>query len=91
MVRNLQTLNQALRSNNEPAEPKCLDENDLASQQIFSLDTKLTDLKEKQCSICLNDIADKTLNEEEMKKVMVCELTCGHCFHAPCVLGWLTK
>jgi len=25
------------------------------------------------------------------QKVMVCELTCGHSFHANCVLGWLTK
>ena len=79
--------------------PKGLNENDLAMQQIYNYDSKKHTLKDQTCSICLIDIGDSKV--EEVKeggtpknapgKTMVCELVCGHTFHAPCVLGWLTK
>lgn len=41
------------------------------------------------CSICLIDIKDLSPGAEEN---LLCELTCGHIFHANCVLeGWLKK
>ena len=61
-------------------------EDDLADQKIYKLDEKTT-LKDPTCSICLNEICHVTGEEA----TLVCELTCGHSFHANCVLGWLTK
>ena len=65
-------------------------------QQIYNYDSKLHKLKDQTCSICLVDITDS--KHEECKEgevpsgnTMVATLTCGHTFHAPCVLGWLTK
>ena len=38
--------------------PKCLDEADLARQNLFSLDKQMDKLKNKQCSICLFDFVE---------------------------------
>lgn len=84
---------------NDPnKKPKGLNENDLAMQQIYNYNAKVHTLKDQTCSICLIDIADSQTEESKEADTtkpagatMVCELTCGHTFHAPCVLGWLTK
>lgn len=81
---------------NDPnKKPKGLNEADLAMQKIYTYDSKIHTLKDQTCSICLMDITDKKDKEADTTKAcgseMVCTLTCGHTFHAPCVLGWLTK
>ena len=98
LVHNLQALDVVMGNNNRELEPvdddengnkvKGLDEDDLAMQKIYNFDPKLHKLKDQTCSICLSDITDEKI---EGKGALICELTCGHAFHAPCVLGWLTK
>ena len=77
----------------ESNKPKGLNEPDLAMQQIYNYNPGVTVLKDPTCSICLVDIEDKEEHKEgeAAPSVMLCELTCGHIFHAGCVLGWLTK
>ena len=85
----------------EPNKKKGLDEGDLAMQRIYTFNSAQHKLKDATCSICLIDITDSQEDEAGSSDVnvesqripgvtMVCELTCGHSFHAPCVLGWLT-
>ena len=83
MVRNLQAFDEAMGNreleptDEDETEKKCLCEEDLADQRIFKLDEK-TELKDPTCSICLNEI----MARKEEPEVLVCELTCGHTFHA---------
>lgn len=95
LVANLQAMDRAMGNRElEPVDeeddnkPKGLSESDLAMQRIYNYDAKQHVLKDQTCSICLIDIEE---SKEAETKTMVCELTCGHSFHAPCVLGWLTK
>lgn len=99
-MQNLQALDEVMGNNDRELEvhdddaddpnkkAKGLDENDLAMQKIYNYDSKIHKLKDHTCSICLSDINDEKVDG---KGLLVCELTCGHSFHAPCVLGWLTK
>ena len=54
-------------------------------------------LKDKVCSICLLDVterppASEARSDNYKNYGKLCELKCGHIFHASCVLdGWLTK
>lgn len=56
------------------------DENDLAKQKIYNYDSKIHKLKDQTCSVCLSDISEDNI---EGKGLLICELTCGHSFHAP--------
>ena len=69
--------------------PKGLNEDDLGMQKMYCYDSNVHKLLDPTCSICLIEIGDS--EESCQGKTMVCTLTCGHSFHAPCVLGWLTK
>ena len=92
LVRNLQAIDQAMGNRElEPVDdpetkPKGLDESDLAMQKIFNFIPSEHKLNDPTCSICLVDIEDPG----DSQPLMLCKLTCGHVFHANCVLGWLT-
>ena len=96
LVRNLQAIDAQMGNrelepvDDEPDRPKGLTEEDLALQKIYNYDSKIHKLKDQTCSICIQDICDSK-DTDESGATMICELTCGHTFHAPCVLGWLTK
>lgn len=101
LVGNLRAIDQAMGNREleivdddaNSQKPKGLNETDLAMQKMYNFDSKVHKLSDQTCSICLVDITDQEeCKENEMPGVtMVCTLTCGHTFHAPCVLGWLTK
>lgn len=65
LVQNLQMLDQIMGNNNRELEvvdddkkPKCLDEEDLADQKIYSYNPLIHKLKDCTCSICLGNIVD---------------------------------
>ena len=51
----------------------------------------LFETKDINCSICLLDIKEYKPSPKPKYAGNVCELSCGHLFHQPCVFEWLTK
>ena len=100
LVENLRAIDNAMGNrelepvdDEDPSKKKGLDENDLAKQKLYNYDPKVHKLKDPTCSICLVDIelGENEEAKESSEPLLLCELTCGHTFHANCVLSWLTN